>query len=196
MTVEQQLSELGAELRRLHASMDQQNSRSQLIQRQLRQFEQQLTRQLESLLADIVTRALPEGASDFGALVSQLAVPRFADGGIVEGPGLVALAGEAGPEAVLPLKRGADGQLGVGVVSPETSSMAPMPPVNVDITLANGQDSLDSELSLDTQLLDGLSAHLSAALAQAVSTQIEERFAAIGGAASPADLHAQLRTIL
>ena len=44
----------------------------------------------------------------------------FADGGVLPGPvvfplgrGQVGLAGEAGPEAILPLARGADGRLGV-----------------------------------------------------------------------------------
>jgi lambda family phage tail tape measure protein len=43
----------------------------------------------------------------------------FADGGVVSGPttfpmrGGVGLMGEAGPEAIMPLARGADGKLGV-----------------------------------------------------------------------------------
>lgn len=44
----------------------------------------------------------------------------FAQGGVISGPTLfpmqggTGLAGEAGPEAILPLRRGADGRLGVG----------------------------------------------------------------------------------
>ena len=63
--------------------------------------------------------ALASGA--FGALGGGLgaATRRFARGGVLPGPELLAtrggpaLAGEAGPEAILPLARGADGRLGV-----------------------------------------------------------------------------------
>lgn len=54
-----------------------------------------------------------------GGVVSNGVVQRFADGGIVARPTVFPLArglglmGEAGPEAVLPLARGADGTLGV-----------------------------------------------------------------------------------
>lgn len=54
-----------------------------------------------------------------GGSFSQGRVMPFADGGVVHGPttfpmrGAVGLMGEAGPEAILPLARGADGKLGV-----------------------------------------------------------------------------------
>lgn len=54
-----------------------------------------------------------------GAAFSQGRVMPFASGGIVHGPtmfpmrGGVGLMGEAGPEAIMPLARGADGRLGV-----------------------------------------------------------------------------------
>jgi phage-related minor tail protein len=54
----------------------------------------------------------------FGNLVSGGVTP-FADGGVVNSPmlfplrGGTGLAGEAGPEAIMPLARGADGKLGV-----------------------------------------------------------------------------------
>lgn len=54
-----------------------------------------------------------------GASFSQGRVMPFADGGVVHGPttfpmrGGVGLMGEAGPEAIMPLARGADGKLGV-----------------------------------------------------------------------------------
>ena len=202
MTVEQQLNGLAAEMRRLHAVMEQQTKSARLIERQINRFEQQLTRQIENLVSELLSRALPEagavaGGAELGQLVSQLLVPRFADGGVVEGPGLVALAGEAGPEAVLPLKRGEDGQLGVSLVPPDGSSAgAVMPPVNVQITLADNTTDIESDLLSNTQLLEGLSDHLSAALAQAVASQIEDRFSAFGGPASTADLQAILRTSL
>lgn len=65
--------------------------------------------------------ALWGGAAPFakGGAFSQGRVMPFASGGIVSGPtrfpmqGGTGLMGEAGPEAILPLTRGADGRLGV-----------------------------------------------------------------------------------
>lgn len=54
-----------------------------------------------------------------GGVISQGQVTPFAKGGVLDGPttfpmrGGVGLMGEAGPEAIMPLKRGADGRLGV-----------------------------------------------------------------------------------
>jgi phage-related minor tail protein len=54
-----------------------------------------------------------------GGVISQGRVTPFARGGVVRGPttfpmrGGTGLMGEAGPEAILPLQRGADGRLGV-----------------------------------------------------------------------------------
>ncbi|MBJ6373612.1 phage tail tape measure protein [Sedimentitalea arenosa] len=64
---------------------------------------------------------LVEGILPFadGASFSQGRVTPFANGGVVSGPvtfpmrGGIGLMGEAGPEAIMPLARGADGKLGV-----------------------------------------------------------------------------------
>ncbi len=55
-----------------------------------------------------------------GGVVNAQEVTAFANGGVVDSPmlfplggGRLGLAGEAGPEAILPLARGADGRLGV-----------------------------------------------------------------------------------
>lgn len=63
------------------------------------------------------------GAMPFarGGAFSEGRVMPFARGGVVSSPtyfpmrGATGLMGEAGPEAIMPLKRGADGRLGVGV---------------------------------------------------------------------------------
>jgi len=68
-----------------------------------------------------------------GNVFSRGSVMAFADGGIVNRPTLfpmrngTGLMGEAGPEAIMPLKRGRDGKLGVTV----ESSPQPAPIVNV-----------------------------------------------------------------
>lgn len=73
-----------------------------------------VTSQLGGLLAQGVAGLFANGAA-----FSQGRVMPFASGGIVSGPTLfpmrggTGLMGEAGPEAILPLARGADGKLGV-----------------------------------------------------------------------------------
>lgn len=63
--------------------------------------------------------AITGGAFAKGGVFSNGNVTAFANGGIVNGPttfpmrGGVGLMGEAGPEAIMPLARGADGRLGV-----------------------------------------------------------------------------------
>lgn len=75
---------------------------------------------LESALAPI-SQALGNGLAQIvsGGLGAALPVP-FAKGGVISSPmtfplggGKTGLAGEAGPEAILPLARGRDGRLGV-----------------------------------------------------------------------------------
>jgi phage-related minor tail protein len=72
---------------------------------------------LAGALNGVVSSILPFAA---GGAFSQGRVMPFAHGGVVSGPvafpmrgGMTGLMGEAGPEAILPLGRGADGKLGV-----------------------------------------------------------------------------------
>ncbi|MFL9828798.1 phage tail tape measure protein, partial [Rhodoplanes sp. SY1] len=60
------------------------------------------------------------GAAPFGVVAAQGAIKPFAAGGVIGTPtyfplaaGGVGLAGEAGPEAIVPLARAADGRLGI-----------------------------------------------------------------------------------
>lgn len=79
-----------------------------------------VTNQLGGMLADglnaVVSGMMPYAD---GAPFSQGRVMPFAKGGVVAGPttfpmrGGTGLMGEAGPEAIMPLARGADGRLGV-----------------------------------------------------------------------------------
>jgi phage-related minor tail protein len=50
--------------------------------------------------------------ADGGAMRGR--IKPFASGDIIRGPTMFGLAGEAGEEAIMPLKRGPDGKLGVG----------------------------------------------------------------------------------
>ena len=77
-----------------------------------------VTNHLGGLLASGISGLFADGAA-----FSQGRVTPFASGGIVSGPtafpmrGGVGLMGEAGPEAIMPLTRGADGRLGVRAAS-------------------------------------------------------------------------------
>lgn len=64
--------------------------------------------------------AAPVKASAYGNVLTNGRIVPFADGGVLNAPitfpmsdGSVGLAGEAGPEGILPLKRGSNGKLGV-----------------------------------------------------------------------------------
>ena len=116
------------------------------LDRRLAAFEGRLARQLEDRLAEVITGAVsaafgavlpdtlrPAGQALIPALAPSLAgsvlsavLPAFADGGIIDGPSLIGLAGEAGPEAVLPLSRGADGRLGVSVTGADGAGPPPV----------------------------------------------------------------------
>lgn len=75
-----------------------------------------VTDHLGSTLTNVITDILPFAK---GGSFSQGRVMPFANGGVVSGPttfpmrGGTGLMGEAGPEAIMPLSRGADGKLGV-----------------------------------------------------------------------------------
>lgn len=81
---------------------------------------------LENALGNAISGIFGGGMAGGGMIGS---VVPFADGGVVRSPsffpmgGDMGLMGEAGPEAILPLKRGADGSLGVaaggGGVAPQ-----------------------------------------------------------------------------
>lgn len=74
---------------------------------------------LGTLLAGGVGQAFGLLPFENGAPFSQGRVMPFANGGVVSGPvsfpmrGSMGMMGEAGPEAIMPLARGADGKLGV-----------------------------------------------------------------------------------
>ncbi len=71
---------------------------------------------LSNGINNLVSNMLP---FERGGTISQGRVMPFARGGVVNGPtnfamrGGMGLMGEAGPEAIMPLRRGADGRLGV-----------------------------------------------------------------------------------
>ena len=86
------------------------------------------------------------GFADGGAFQGGSQIQAYADGGVVGGPtffpmagGKTGLMGEAGPEAIMPLKRGKDGKLGVSV---DGKSSGDVSVVNHFHFQANGDDSV------------------------------------------------------
>jgi phage-related minor tail protein len=114
----------------------------------LRQLAFSLSRHaLEAALAPL-TQALGGGLAQLvgGGLASALPIP-FASGGVISSPMTfplggrgVGLAGEAGPEAILPLARGRDGKLGV-----RTEGGAPSVNVTFNVTAQDAQSFRRSE---------------------------------------------------
>ena len=80
-------------------------------------------------------------------------VTAFADGGVVASPtyfpmgGNIGLMGEAGSEAILPLKRGSDGALGVA-----TSGSGGAPPIVFNITTPDAQSFQKSQAQISAML--------------------------------------------
>ena len=104
-----------------------------------------------------LTRGLSGAFTGIGGATGGGPVMPFADGGVIAAPSYfplgrgVGLAGEAGPEAILPLSRGADGRLGVAASGTSAA------PVYVTIQTADAESFARSE------------AQVSAALARAVA---------------------------
>ncbi len=92
---------------------------------------------VEGGVTSLVNQLLSSSATAFarGGVVEGSRVRPFAEGGIVAAPtyfpmrGGTGLMGEAGPEAILPLRRGPDGRLGV-------AGGASARPVSVNVTIA------------------------------------------------------------
>ena len=78
----------------------------------------------------------------------------FATGGVVNGPTLFpmgsrrGLMGEAGPEAILPLQRGADGRLGIATGSGQSAPVS----IVMNITTPDAQSFVKSENQIATKL--------------------------------------------
>jgi phage-related minor tail protein len=85
-----------------------------------RPLEQGIASSLSGMFSGIFGGAGSGGPSSLGGAAAAGAVTRYASGGVIGTPsyfpmmnGGVGLAGEAGPEAIMPLTRGVDGRLGV-----------------------------------------------------------------------------------
>lgn len=109
-----------------------------------------LTDQLGSSLSGLVTGASLAPFAKGGAFASGTPLPTpFADGGVIASPisfplagNRTGLAGERGPEAILPLARGPDGSLGV------SSSAGSGPSITFNVTTPDAESFRRSESQL------------------------------------------------
>lgn len=96
-----------------------------------------------------------------GGVFAQNGIQKFARGGIVNGPTVfpfakgIGLMGEAGPEAIMPLKRGSDGRLGVTGGGGTTSLV-----VNVDATGSSVQGDQGQSAALGRAVASAVQAEL------------------------------------
>jgi phage-related minor tail protein len=158
------LRDLARELRGLRAD----GGAERLVERQLASLEARIENLLEEMLTRMLGQMLGGGGGVGGLLSGLVDLPRLADGGVVDGAQLLALGGEAGPEAVLPLTRLADGSLGV-------RAEAGQAPVIVNITLGDGT-TLDGEgEEMPPERQAALAAALGESLDQALDQAVAER---------------------
>ena len=162
MAVRQQNDDrrLRRELETLVRTLTSDGGLDSVIERRFAALESQMQGMLERAISQLLVQMIGGGGEALGGLFG---LPKFAAGGVVDGAQILALGGEAGPEAVLPLTRLADGSLGV-------RGAGGMQPVIVNITLGGGVE--DSKGGLSDP---GLAAALSGALDQALDQAVAER---------------------
>ena len=203
MTQRSELTRLADNLASLHQQLAPGGALSDQLSRtldtRLAAFEQRLSRQLEdqlsATLSHLLSTLLPEplrGAADTlgpalaGSALGAL-LPAFADGGIIDGPAVIGLAGEAGPEAVLPLQRGPDGRLGVSVADQGDAVRAAAAPTVIILQAPPALSALMDETSdteppepdLISDLFAGLSSDLTADRLDQLSSALQQ---AVGAA--------------
>ncbi len=171
-----------------------------MISTAFRKEERKLRRELNSLVKNALRQSLGElaggkgGASSGGSKISSTLIdslfgfiPGFARGGVLSRKTRLAHGGEAGPEAVLPLKKGADGRLGVAVQGRSNmggagSSHAGDRP-SINITITQPQDKL--RRAIDMGDLEGVEAALSREIDHAIDARIRSYRDASGGFGQP-----------
>lgn len=107
-------------------------------------YQQMVAKQAASYVSNSILGFL--GMANGGAFLGGQNLTKYASGGVVTAPtnflhsGGVGLMGEAGPEAIMPLKRGSDGKLGVSVDSSQSQGNVVVQQ-NFNIS-ANGDDTV------------------------------------------------------
>lgn len=132
----------------------QSNSSDAIVSRAITRMESEMRRQLQSLVRDMLTAVINgqfgtssnAGSGGISGLLAAM-LPRFARGGVVDGASMLALGGESGPEAVLPLKRMPDGRLGVTTDTSKTGATSQhRPHITINLTASDSAATTASDL--------------------------------------------------
>jgi len=148
---------------------------SHAVRRSQKQLEDHLKATLRDSLLSLIGPSSSRGGGGLLSIVGSI-FPGLARGGVLSGRDMVARAGEAGPEAVLPLARGRDGRLGVVASGPTPSRAAP-----VEITIRHEGEGIHGGISTgssarmttsDTLLQDAVADALDQAMGDAIDSRI------------------------
>ena len=147
----------------------QQGSLDQALERALKASRREMEKSIGKLVQDSLINAFGGTASGQGGIARLLAglIPGFARGGILSTRTPVAHSAEAGPEVVLPLKRGRDGRLGVVM---ETAPAQPPRPVSVTISSSADSAEIDHAPPVMTE-------EMTSAISRAMDDAIDQRLA-------------------
>ena len=148
-------------------------SLERVVSSALSRLERDLKSQINHLMRDALGALFQGGGKGGVGQVLSAFLPRLAKGGVVDGATGFAIGGEAGPEAVLPLKRMADGRLGVAVEGASHSASPPVPP-QINLTL-NTTPQEASHFTSAQIAPDDLADLLARAIEDAVDTRLEEQ---------------------
>ena len=149
----------------------QQGGFDKVITSAFKKTQRQMERQLTNIMRDTLLSAFGGGGGAHkGAITSLIGsiIPGFARGGVIGSRKVVVGAGEAGPEVILPLRKGADGRLGVVATNPKATPSSPRP---IEVTIK--QDSSSSSVVAD----DALTEAVASAVISAIDDAIDDRIA-------------------
>ena len=147
-------------------------SLERVVSSALSRLERDLKSQINHLMRDALGALFQGGGKDGVGQVLSAFLPRLAKGGVVDGATSFAIGGEAGPEAVLPLKRMADGRLGVAVEGATRSAPPPPPQINLTLNTTPQQASHFTSAQVSP---DDLAELVARAIEDAVDTRLEEQ---------------------
>ena len=162
------MEEAAGRLERLATSW-QQGNLDQALERALKSSRREMEKSIGQLVEDSLVNAFggtPQGQGGITRLLAGL-IPGFARGGILSTRTPVAHTAEAGPEVVLPLKRGRDGRLGVVM-----ESARPQPPRPVSVTIRSADDPVEIDHAPPV-----LTEEMTSAISRAMDDAIDQRLA-------------------
>ena len=163
------MEEAAGRLERL-ATTWQQDGIERALDQALKRTRRDLEQSISRLVQDSITSAFGGSSSGAGGLASLLAglVPGFARGGVLSKKTPVAHAAEAGPEVVLPLRRGRDGRL--GVVMEAARNQTPQP---VSVTIQHDA-AQPASVDLDPAMTDAVTAAVTRAMEDAIDQRLAQ----------------------